>query len=742
MIILEHINKVYHNKHNDKLALNDISFTIKDNKGITFILGASGSGKSTLLNIIAGTDNKYEGKRVIKGKVVYVTQDFRLFDDMTLVDNLYIISKDTDKINILLNTFGLYEHRKTKVYRLSNGQKKRLEFIKAILLEPDILLCDEITSALDHDNAIIVMDVLKSLSKAMSIVIVTHDEDIALKYADRIIRVNDGIMISDTTYNADIKTKTLKKTGNKRSFKDHISFTYKEMTSKVVHYLLFVIVLFLSITAIFSSISLYKTIREENSYANSFKYGRNIIENKPKFFAHNISTDVKHIDMATDIWDYFKVDEIDKVLESDDVIAIAPSFDFRKIEDQSLDIFDDIYSFKHYLFDQEEYYGIPSDIRIKPVSKPFLFIEDDISNYAVFDDQIDSDGKEITVFSGYELLNEGSISEDDRYIYDTNNFDLYYLIDKDVELNLISGNMPKIENEIVINKKLAEYYIQMLGLEDINDLIGKELIFRCYADVDSILTTDIIDQLEERYPSFSLELYCQEFRYMISGISGLDVNERMVAYSIEDYKDNQIINTYRGIEYPSQDMLDRHLEAWCDDEESCQYVFSQFGRIYFESLSFMIDPSADTEAFITELNDTFKPMHDSFVSASATYDENNILYKNVSTYYPFIILTTVLVLLVPFIILIFKRKKEAKEIRLMKIYGYKVGLVYILRSIFLAILTIVISLLAIYLITLFVNNYALTYGYNSFIAFDVVMIVLISIVMVILTIVFKRIVAR
>ena len=106
---LIHINKVYHNKNNDVQALIDISFELNEN-GIIVLLGSSGSGKSTLLNIISGQDKDFTGQIEDLNKIDYITQEFNLFEDMSIMDNLLMACSDKQQILEYIHLFALEPH--------------------------------------------------------------------------------------------------------------------------------------------------------------------------------------------------------------------------------------------------------------------------------------------------------------------------------------------------------------------------------------------------------------------------------------------------------------------------------------------------------------------------------------------------------------------------------------------------------------------------------------------------------
>jgi len=193
-------------------AMDEVDFGTEKGE-ITVILGPSGSGKSTLLNMIGGidrldsgtirvgdtviTDLKKSGLTDYRRKYVgFVFQSYNLIPDLTVRENVEVvadISQDPLDIDQILETLALSKHKHKFPRELSGGQQQRCAIARALVKNPDILLCDELTGALDSKSS---RDVLKMLEKVNSdygttILIITHNEGIA-GMADRIIRIHDG----------------------------------------------------------------------------------------------------------------------------------------------------------------------------------------------------------------------------------------------------------------------------------------------------------------------------------------------------------------------------------------------------------------------------------------------------------------------------------------------------------------------------------------------------------------------
>ena len=221
MIELGDVRKTYKAKKGKSTkALDGVSLTL-GNQGMTFILGKSGSGKSTLLNVLGGLDKYDSGDMIILGKssksftqadfdsyrntyVGFIFQEFNILEDYDVYQNielaLQLQQKEGKKkeINELLEKLELKELKKRKVNELSGGQKQRVAIARALIKQPRIILADEPTGNLDSNTGRQVMELLKEISKEKLVVIVSHDEEYAKEYGDRIIEIKDGKVVGDS----------------------------------------------------------------------------------------------------------------------------------------------------------------------------------------------------------------------------------------------------------------------------------------------------------------------------------------------------------------------------------------------------------------------------------------------------------------------------------------------------------------------------------------------------------------
>ena len=215
MLRIENVSKYYKYGKNRKVILDKVNISL-GRSGMVAIIGASGSGKSTLLNIIAGSLRSDEGKVIVgdkdiqklgekeinyyRNKVVgYIYQDYNLIEYMSVYDNVRIGYSDNnrDYVLALLKQLDIYDKRDTLVMKLSGGEKQRVAIARAMINNPRILLCDEPTGALDSQNGIMVMEILKKISENRLVIVVSHDKDLVSRYANEIINISDGVVMQD-----------------------------------------------------------------------------------------------------------------------------------------------------------------------------------------------------------------------------------------------------------------------------------------------------------------------------------------------------------------------------------------------------------------------------------------------------------------------------------------------------------------------------------------------------------------
>ena len=222
MLELKNINKSYKTGNFVQEALKDVSISFRKSEFVA-ILGTSGSGKTTLLNIIGGLDRYDSGDLIINNKstkkyksidwdryrnncIGFIFQNYNLIPHISILDNVEMgmtlsgVSAKTRrrKAKEVLKKVGLIDHIHKRPNQLSGGQMQRVAIARALANNPDIILADEPTGALDTNTSIQIMDLIKEIAKDKLVIMVTHNPDLAFQYATRIIEVKDGQKISDS----------------------------------------------------------------------------------------------------------------------------------------------------------------------------------------------------------------------------------------------------------------------------------------------------------------------------------------------------------------------------------------------------------------------------------------------------------------------------------------------------------------------------------------------------------------
>ncbi|MNO30472.1 Macrolide export ATP-binding/permease protein MacB [compost metagenome] len=257
MLQLKNITKSYKTGDFTQVALDKVSLNFRESEFVA-ILGQSGSGKTTLLNVIGGLDQYDSGELIINGQstrhfqdaewdayrnnsVGFIFQSYNLISHLSIVDNVEMgmtlsgVSPAEKKKKALevLDQVGLKDHVHKRPNQLSGGQMQRVAIARALANNPDIILADEPTGALDSETSEQIMDLIKTIAEDKLVIMVTHNPELAEQYADRVIKFSDGKAIADSNPLANQKaasTYTLKKTS--MSFLTALKLSGKNIATK------------------------------------------------------------------------------------------------------------------------------------------------------------------------------------------------------------------------------------------------------------------------------------------------------------------------------------------------------------------------------------------------------------------------------------------------------------------------------------------------------------------------------
>ena len=246
MLQIKGISKQYRTGDLIQQALNDVSLNLRDNEFVS-ILGPSGSGKTTLLNVIGGLDRYDAGDLVINGistkeykdrdwdayrnhTIGFVFQSYNLIPHQTILANVELaltiggISRNDcrERARKALEEVGLGDQLHKKPNQMSGGQMQRVAIARALVNDPEVLLADEPTGALDSETSIQVMELLKKVAGNRLVVMVTHNSELARQYSTRIVKLRDGRVTDDS--DPFLPEETPEGAGHKRMGKAKMSF--------------------------------------------------------------------------------------------------------------------------------------------------------------------------------------------------------------------------------------------------------------------------------------------------------------------------------------------------------------------------------------------------------------------------------------------------------------------------------------------------------------------------------------
>lgn len=468
MLELKNINKDYITKYLVVNAIKDFSIKFRKSEFVS-ILGPSGCGKTTLLNIIGGLDQYTSGDLIINDKstkqyksrdwdsyrnhtIGFVFQSYNLIMHLNVWENVELslklsgISKEKreEKVKSVLEKVGLADKANALPNELSGGQMQRVAIARALVNDPDILLADEPTGALDSETSVQVLELLKEISLDRLVIMVTHNPDLAYKYSTRIVRMLDGRLIEDSNPFED-EEEIVENSSNKTSmsFLTALKLSFKNMLTKKARTILVALAGSIGIIGIALILSMSHGFQ---------KYIDDVQESSLAEYPLTIekeSVDYSFLtDLIRDIGEG-KKDNVDHI----EVRNILVSFS-KGMQESS--IRNDMRALKKFVDENEELQKLASAIRYKYNSSFYVFPGGDNPDPNVV----------------YPL--PAALSQMRRYITWEELIDSKSVIDNKYEL--LSGTFPQNSNDVVVvlNAKgeISDIALYMLGERTMNDLLS------------------------------------------------------------------------------------------------------------------------------------------------------------------------------------------------------------------------------------------------------------------------------
>ena len=478
MLELNNITKVYSSEDIVVQALNDISLKFRESEFVA-ILGPSGCGKTTLLNIIGGLDNYTDGNLIINGKstkkytdndwdlyrnhkVGFVFQSYNLILHQNALSNVELaltlsgVSKNLRRQRAIeaLEKVGLADQLYKKPSQMSGGQTQRIAIARALVNNPDILLADEPTGALDSETSIQIMDLLKEIAKDRLVIMVTHNPDLAKKYATRIIKLSDGKIIGDSNPYDGQKIKTEAKKGKTRknfmSFKTALGLSLNNLATKKGRTILTSFAGAIGIIGIALVLSISTGVR---NYISSVE--------KDTLSSYPIMIEAKQID-ASSLLETMKSskkqakNESKNTIVTNDIMGSMISIMSKEVQSN------DLKSFKKYLEKNKDKYEKYSNA----IQYGYNL------NLQIYKNTTD----EVVKLNPNNILE--SFGMNSNSLMSVSNSVFMELLDNDdfnkKQYEILAGSLPKKYDEVVLivddNNKISDYTAYTIGLKDAKEL--------------------------------------------------------------------------------------------------------------------------------------------------------------------------------------------------------------------------------------------------------------------------------
>lgn len=542
---LEHVTKYYNNSIEKVNIFNDVTIELP-NYGFVLFIGESGVGKTTLFSMISNKDRDYEGIIENAGNIEYLNQKIDLFENLTVIENLKIVCKDIHKIHDLLHEFNVYELMKKKVKKLSNGEKRRIQIIRSLLMNPDLLLCDEPTASLDQENSRKVLEFLKQVSQKCLVYMISHDK-LSQSYVNSIYEIKNYQIICIDHHENELTYPSLTY-DRKRTWIDYGQTAFLYIKAHCFSYMITICLITL---LIISSYSLYYYINKssEQMQKQNWQYSLNVVQSIPL----KSEFDQDYQRKMYSEFDLYSYDDLEKTLKDKDIIGYTWQVDYyayqytineykKDIMKQTFDYFIDY----TYVSQGWERYKAPYMTRL-PI---------------------------------YELAQEiskNSQSTTDAYTYDEIYTYVYNMTDMN-KLELIQGRYPIKYDEVVIGYDTAKQMCDILKYDDVSKLLNQPITmeFNINEDDNYKLSKQlVITGITPLENEFENRVYFQDKAFLKIISEVCDVSYEKIKYNVVKYLVDPTINS---------EIVAERLNDELNQQYNTIKVFDTKDSVYGESI--------------------------------------------------------------------------------------------------------------------------------------------------------------
>ena len=503
MLELKKITKIYETNSFKQQALDEVSINFRKNEFVS-ILGPSGSGKTTLLNIIGGLDDYTNGDLIINGistkkytnrnwdtyrnhRIGFVFQNYNLIPHQTILSNVELaltlsgVSKNErqKRAKEALNKVGLSDHINKKPNQLSGGQMQRVAIARALVNNPDILLADEPTGALDSKTSEQIMDLLKEVAKDRLVIMVTHNAELANQYSTRIIELKDGKVTSDSDpyTKVDKEKEDDKKKKTSMSFLTALSLSLNNLMTKKGRTILTAFAGSIGIIGIALILSLSSGVQ---NYINRVQ--EEALTSYPLMIESNSIDITSFLEEQRDNFINAEENQDDNKVYSNDIIIDTLSVMSNQINNNNLE------AFKNYLENEGSHINDYTTAISYQYNLNLQLYKPDTENGIV---QVNPNT--ILESIGYSDETAASIMMSDVFSELLENDEM-----NEQMYQVVSGRMPENYNEVVImvdeNNQISDYALYALGLKEQAELSE---FFEKLANGEEIVTEQVSFEYDE-----------------------------------------------------------------------------------------------------------------------------------------------------------------------------------------------------------------------------------------------------